>query len=124
MAQQYLIDTNSVIDYLGNKLPVKSSTILDNTIIQLSIITRIELLAWSNATQQQIQILQNFITSSVVYNLNETTIIETINIRKKYKIKLPDAIIAATALTNNLTLFTRNTSDFRMINGLDIFNPF
>ena len=124
MAQQYLIDTNSVIDYLGNKLPVKSSTILDNIVIQLSIITRIELLAWSNATQQQIQILQNFITSSVVYNLNEPTIIETINIRKKYKIKLPDAIIAAIALTNNLTLFTRNTSDFRMINGLDIFNPF
>ena len=37
--------------------------------------------------------------------------------------KLPDAIIAATALNNNWTLVTRNEKDFKNIN-LDIYNPF
>lgn len=47
----------------------------------------------------------------------------TIEIRKKYKIKLPDAIIAGTALTYSLTLVTRNTKDFDKIEGLSVINP-
>jgi predicted nucleic acid-binding protein len=49
---------------------------------------------------------------------------KVVEIRKKYSIKLPDAIIAATALTNNLSLVTRNTDDFKSIDHLDIINPF
>ena len=79
----------------------------------MSVITRIELLAWPNAYPQQLQTLQKFIATCLVYPLDEAIIIESINVRKQYKIKLPDAIIAATALVNNLTLFTRNISDFK-----------
>jgi predicted nucleic acid-binding protein len=39
------------------------------------------------------------------------------------KKKLPDAIIAATALVYDLTLLSRNSSDFSGINGLKIINP-
>ncbi|MEK7257684.1 MAG: PIN domain-containing protein [Bacteroidota bacterium] len=46
-------------------------------------------------------------------------------IRRQFKsIKLPDAIIAATALTHQLTLLTRNVSDFSKIPGLTVVNPF
>jgi len=45
------------------------------------------------------------------------------DIRKQYKIKLPDAIIAATARIYNLTLLTRNTKDFQEISGLLTINP-
>jgi len=38
----------------------------------------------------------------MVFELEQPVIIKTIEIRKRYKIKLPDAIIAATALTQNL----------------------
>jgi predicted nucleic acid-binding protein len=38
--------------------------------------------------------------------------------------KLPDAIIAATALVYDLTLITRNTSDFKNMEGLKVINPF
>lgn len=41
-----------------------------------------------------------------------------------YKIKLPDAIIAATALANNKILVTRNVDDFMKVKSLEIFNPF
>lgn len=41
-----------------------------------------------------------------------------------YKIKLPDAIIAATALNNDFILATRNEQDFINIKNIKIFNPF
>jgi hypothetical protein len=47
-----------------------------------------------------------------------------IELRKTYKIKLPDAIIAATALVQEQTIMTRNESDFIKIAGLNVFNPF
>ena len=61
----------------------------------LSVITRMELLVWKNATASQLQILHGFIDNSTIFGLDEAVIVETINIRKNYGIKLPDAIIAA-----------------------------
>jgi len=52
-------------------------------------------------------------------NVVETCII----IRKKHKTKLPDAIIAATALVYDLTIISRNTSDFKNIDGLTVIDP-
>jgi predicted nucleic acid-binding protein len=46
----------------------------------------------------------------------ENTIIE---VRKKYKLKLPYAIVAATAITNNATLIT-NDKEFKKVIGLKI----
>ena len=40
------------------------------------------------------------------------------------RIKIPDAIIAATALHHQLVLATRNTDDFKEIEGLAYINPF
>ena len=48
---------------------------------------------------------------------------QTITLRKKHKIKLPDAIIAATALVHNLTLLTRNEKDFSKISNVESTNP-
>ena len=48
---------------------------------------------------------------------------QTIWIRKTKKIKLPDAIIAATAIIYNLTLVTCNVDDFKNVSGLKILNP-
>lgn len=46
-----------------------------------------------------------------------------IEIRKKHRIKLPDAIIEATAVRYQLTLIARNTEDFKNIIGLETVNP-
>ena len=43
--------------------------------------------------------------------------------QKKHKIKLPDAIIAATAIVYGLTLITRNTADFNDLKNLELLNP-
>ncbi|MDD1414992.1 type II toxin-antitoxin system VapC family toxin, partial [Dolichospermum sp. ST_con] len=49
---------------------------------------------------------------------------QTIQIKRQYKIKLPDAIIAATAINQDAFLVTRNVGDFKGITGLKIENPF
>lgn len=51
-------------------------------------------------------------------------ILQTIEVRKNYRIKLPDAIIAATAMVHGFTLVSRNDADFGKITGLKYWNPF
>lgn len=123
MAGKYLIDTNAVIDYLSNKLPGNASNMLDEEALEISVIIRMELLAWGNAESQQLSILEDFINSVVVWSLDEPVIIKGIEIRKNFRIKLPDAIIAATAEVHDLTLVTRNVNDFKNITDLRLINP-
>lgn len=124
--QQYLIDTNVVIDYLGNKLPPKSKTFIDdviNTIPNVSIITKIEVLGF-NAPEEHYNLLLDFMNDSIVFELSPKVTDICIQLRKKYKTKLPDAIIAATAITYDLILISRNISDFKSIESIKVINPY
>lgn len=57
--------------------------------------------------------LQEFIASIQVMELNRSIKLKTAEIRKKHKVKIPDAIIAATAIAQGFTLLTRNVDDFK-----------
>lgn len=46
-----------------------------------------------------------------------------IQIRKKFRVKTPDAIIAATAMEVGAVLVTRNEGDFKKVDGLQVINP-
>lgn len=123
---QYLIDTNAVIDYLGNKLPVSGMDFM-NTVIDavpnVSVVTKIEVLGF-NAPEPHYQLLTNFINDATVLDLTNNVVEASIDIRKKHKTKLPDAIIAATALVYDLVLISRNISDFKNIDGLQVIDPY
>ncbi len=56
--------------------------------------------------------------------LTELVVKQTILLRKQNKTKLPDVIIAATAIVFDLTLITRNTNDFKNIPNLTVINPY
>ncbi|HRI59488.1 MAG TPA: PIN domain-containing protein [Saprospiraceae bacterium] len=62
--------------------------------------------------------------ASTIYGLTDDIANQTISIRKSVKIKLPDAVIAATALIHGLELISRNEADFKKIPGLVLVNPF
>lgn len=83
-----------------------------------------ELLGWQAPNQNDELKIRNFVTDCIVYPLSDDVVEKTIELRKKIKIKLPDAIIAATAIINNLTLISRNDKDFEKIIELNYLNPF
>lgn len=123
--EQYLIDTNVVSDYFSASLPVKGMDFMDaviNDIPHLSIITQIELLCWNTDETTTLNVKQ-FIRDSIVFDITPDVIEHCVNIRKYKKVKTPDAIIAATALAYDLTLITRNNSDFKNITNLKIIDP-
>jgi predicted nucleic acid-binding protein len=123
---KYLIDTNAIIDYLGNKMSASGIAIMRNAFKvkpNISIITKIEIMGF-NRTVEHYQLLENFMNDVNVIGLSDTIADRTIYIRKLYKIKLPDAIIAATAIEFESTLITRNTTDFKNISGIKTQNPY
>ena len=119
----YLLDTNIVIDFCNARLPDEAKNLFMGITPVISVITQIELFASSKINEREKGILNAFVAISMVYNLIDGTIVsKAIEIRQNYKTKLPDAIIAATALSNNLILVTRNTSDFKNIDGLQLID--
>jgi predicted nucleic acid-binding protein len=112
---------------LSGKLPFNGISFVNSIVDEepkISVITKIEVLGFNLQSGEDYQIVVDFINDNMVYNLDEPIINKTIELRKKYKIKLPDAIIAATALCNDLAIVSRNTDDFKKIKELKIINPF
>ncbi len=108
MGQQYLTDSNAVIDYLAGKLPEKAMIFMNqvvNDIPNISVVTKIEVLSY-NISHEAYHFLKSFIEDSIVYGLTDVVVEKTIEIRKANKIKTPDAIIAATAVSNQMMLIT------------------
>ena len=56
--------------------------------------------------------------------MDENVANKAIEIRRKVKIRLADAVIAATAVVYNLKLATRNVDDFKTVRDLEVVNPF
>jgi predicted nucleic acid-binding protein len=121
----YVIDSNAVIDYLSGQLPRNAMSFMNGVINEtpiISIMTQIEVLGFNNPPEIE-TFLNEFIDSSLIIPLNDDVVKTTIAIRKKNKIKTPDAIIAATAIVLDYPLITRNTSDFKKLDGLEIIDP-
>ncbi|MCB0395494.1 MAG: type II toxin-antitoxin system VapC family toxin [Flavobacteriales bacterium] len=114
MGVKHIWDTNIAIYYLQQQFPEKAERFIDNTLKKalpcISAITEIELLCWKAATEKDLEAIQLFINDIIVIELEHEIKLRTANIRKQYKIKLPDAIIAATAIVHDLTLITRNVT--------------
>ena len=99
----YLLDTNTVIFFCNSRLPNASKDLLINVNPAISVITNIELFASSKIPQKEQAVLEAFVSLCTVYSeIDPTIVAKAITIRQEYKTKLPDAIIAATALANNL----------------------
>jgi predicted nucleic acid-binding protein len=127
MGIKYIWDTNTVIYYLQQQFPPSAEKFMDDLVDEarpvISAITEIELLCWKSATEKDLEVLHNFIDDALVIELEQPIKYKTADIRKKHKIKLPDAIIAATSLVYELILVSRNVSDFKNIGGLQLINP-
>lgn len=117
-----VIDTNVLIYWYKTGF-IPSNKDLATIVPVYSIITRIEALGFQYITNSEIKAINSMLGSGELVSISDNIADKTITLRQNYKIKTPDAIIAATALDNNAELWTANTADFSNIKGLKLFNP-
>ena len=89
----------------------------------VSIVSRIEVLGFHRISARERQICEAFFLTVEMLRLSDRIVDIAVELRQQRRMGLGDAIIAATALEHNLTLITRNTRDFRWIEGLDLQDP-
>lgn len=86
-------------------------------------ISKIEVLSYDPGKGDNYEVLVEFFEAANILDLTDSVVRKNIEIRQKNRIKLPDAVIAATAIVNNLVLVTRNVRDFQKIDDLILINP-
>ncbi|MDK2412536.1 type II toxin-antitoxin system VapC family toxin [Aphanizomenon sp. PH219] len=124
---KYLYDTSIFIYYLADEITVNlwfTEEFLNLHEILVSPIIRIELLSFTGLSKEEEQSIEDLLSQFNTVQLLREIENQTIQIKRQYKIKLPDAIIAATAINQDAFLVTRNIGDFKGITGLKIENPF
>lgn len=114
---EIFLDTNTCIYFLnGDKV---LADFLQGQSVYISVITEIELFAFHGNNDIAIAILNDFIDSVTVLDIDKEIKTATIEMRKLYKLKIPDTIIAASALSYSLPIITADKG-FKKITGLDL----
>lgn len=124
--EQFLIDTNILIDYLADNLPSPGVDIIEEIIehsLNISVITQIEFQGWHNHTPQSRTAAAEIIRYASIIHLTPEVIHDTISLKQQTRVKTPDAIIASSSRIHNMTLITGNERDFNKIPGVRVYNP-
>lgn len=121
----YLFDSNVVINYVAENYDSTTLLKLDtafDTAFNYSVITFMEVMGF-NIDSNVEEKFEKLFNSGKRQDIDDLVMAATINMRKTIKIKLPDAIIAATAIAHNLELLTENTTDFIKVPNLKVLDP-
>lgn len=110
----FLADTNILLYILEDYPQVEE---ISNNTFSVSIITEVELLGKKDITKQEIGIIKNLLSDCTILPFTDSIKEETIRIKQKYSVKVPDAIIAATSIIHNIPLVTADKG-FEKIKGL------
>ena len=120
---RYVLDTNAIVALLqGNTQLVQ--LLQSANWIGISVISQIEFLVFSGLTQSDLELFQQFIRRVEIVGLaagDPVLVDKIIEIRQQYRLKLPDAVIAAITIQNSASLVTAD-QEFAKINSLKIIN--
>jgi len=122
---KYLVDTNILIYFLeGEKVAMSFFKKIIDEDIYISLINKIEVLSFPDLSKKEEKSISMFLSNFITLEINNTIAEETIRIRKKYRLKLPDAVICATSIIHDMILVSRNEKDFIRMNELKFLNPY
>jgi toxin FitB len=121
-----LLDTNVLVYHVAGE--PAATKFIEETIARqffcLSILSVIEFLGWHGHTDEEFAECKGLIDMATILHVSKEVADKAIELRRSKRIKLADAVIASTALINNLKLVTGNVRDFKGIRDLQIINPF
>lgn len=119
-----LFDSSAVILYFNDALSASALAAMEQAIEQgtgaISVVTRAEVLAWPQHTAQSLQEAIVGMASFAQLSVNTATADEAARIRRECHLKLPDALIAATALLHGVPVVTANARDFERVGQLQV----
>ena len=118
-----LLDSNIVIYALISEYAALRGYLKDLE-IHVSQVTRVEVLGFYGLTHDQFLNYESLMADMTHNDVSRGVIDCAVGLRRQRKMSLGDALIAATALEQGLTLITRNERDFQWIPELSIVNPF
>ena len=105
-----IIDSDVLVDYLQGLEKAKRE--LDRySQREMSIICWMEVMTGADTPEEE-KDSREFLSTFTIHHLSVEIASEAVEIRKKFRIRLPDAIVWATARTNGCLLVTRNSKDF------------
>jgi predicted nucleic acid-binding protein len=105
MAMNIVLDTNAVLYFLGGRLVEP----LPRARVSVSVITEIELLSYPTLAAEDESEIRSFLDHVDVIDLVSEIKRLAILLRREYRLKLPDAVIAATAHHLRAQLWTNDT---------------
>jgi predicted nucleic acid-binding protein len=111
------IDTNIALYLLSGDETL--SILLQDKQIYISFITQLELLGFKPLTDKEEKIIRAFIDQCTIVDINNSIKETTIELRKDYKVKLPDSIIMATSIYLGVPLLTSDI-DFKKVVEIDL----
>lgn len=106
-----VFDTNILIDYL-NGIDAAKVELARYSIRQISVISFIEVMVGAKNTTEE-NAIQGFLGTFEILELSAEIAREAISIRKQFRLKIPDAIVYASARTQGCMLISRNTKDLK-----------
>ena len=80
--------------------------------------TELELFAYTDLTLDEEALIEKLLTTISVIPVDSRVARPAALMRRRYRLKVPDSVIAATAMFTGSKLLTRNTKDFRKIPSL------
>lgn len=122
---RYLIDSNVWIEAAANvPSAVKAlKCAMQGRWVGYSAITRLELFSYPDLNAREERQLKELLGLFVEVDVTAEIIDKAITIRRSKRVRIPDALIAASALQTSSALITRNVDDFKKIVGLNMINP-
>ena len=114
---KWFLDTNIILYLLAGDTTL--ADLLDGSRLYVSVITEMELLSYRELSENDRKIIRSFLSECKIIYINHEIKEETVRIRTKFGIKLPDSIIAASAIYLDLPLLTADR-DFSKIEQLDL----
>jgi len=121
MAIKVLLDTNAIISLFKENISVVSEVDIADEVF-ISIINELEFKSFLNLSSHDNTLFDDFASMVNVLDLQASNIVlknKIIEIRNKYRLKLPDAIIAASAIVHDALLVTAD-KDFKKVKGLQL----
>ena len=117
-SSQVILDSNIII-YLSQKKLSIDEVFEDNKDYCISLVTYMEILSYNFPSKKEEEFVRKLLSLFKIIDITKTIAKEVISLKKKRKIKLPDAIIVATAIVKNAVLYT-NDKQLHNIENLDI----